>query len=313
MIRSFTVTNPSGNSLMMELENPKKSGYFVAGITGLGPQKADINTTRRAGSDGSIYNSAKVESRNIVITLIYYTDNTAGTDGQILDVEALRHRTYEFFPIKRKVTLHFVTDRRRASISGYIESNEIGFFTNMEGSQISIVCNDPWFISEDSGVTNLRLINTEPLLTFPICFDEVSAEDRNYLEFSKKKSRITGNIPYYGDLETGFTMTVICKSATGDIALSNDTHNETITISSSTIQRLTGSLISSGDRIVVTTHTGNKTAKLFRGSTVYNIIAAVNKQSKWLKLYSGNNELSATPTTGRVEVSIDLDILYEGM
>lgn len=313
MIRSFTVTNPSGNSLTMELENPKKSGYFVAGITGLGPQKADINTTRRAGSDGSIYNSAKVESRNIVITLIYYTDNTAGTDGQILDVEALRHRTYEFFPIKRKVTLHFVTDRRRASISGYIESNEIGFFTNMEGSQISIVCNDPWFISEDAGVTNLRLINTEPLLTFPICFDEASAENRNYLEFSKKKSRITGNIPYYGDLETGFTMTVICKSATGDIALSNDTHNETITISSSTIQRLTGSPISSGDRIVVTTHTGNKTAKLFRGSTVYNIIAAVNKQSKWLKLYSGNNELSATPTTGRVEVSIDLDILYEGM
>lgn len=298
---------------MMELENPRKSGYFVAGITGLGPQKADINTTRRAGSDGSIYNSAKVESRNIVITLIYYTDNTAGADGQILDVEALRHRTYEFFPIKRKVTLHFVTDRRRASISGYIESNEIGFFTNMEGSQISIVCNDPWFISEDAGVTNLRLINTEPLLTFPVYFDEESADPRNYLEFSKKKSRITGKIPYNGDLETGFTMTVLCKSATGDIALSNDTHNETITISSSTVQRLTGSLISSGDRIVVTTHTGNKTAKLFRGSTVHNIIAAVNKQSKWLKLYSGDNELSATPTTGRVEVSIDLDVLYEGM
>ena len=298
---------------MMELENPKKSGYFVAGITGLGPQKADINTTRRAGSDGSIYNSAKVESRNIVITLIYYTDNTAGTDGQILDVEALRHRTYEFFPIKRKVTLHFVTDRRRASISGYIESNEVGFFTNMEGSQISVVCNDPWFVSEDAGVTNLRLINTEPLLTFPVYFDEESAEDRNYVEFSKKKSRISGNIPYNGDLETGLALTVTCKSATGDIALSNDTHNETITISSSTVQRLTGSLISSGDRIVVTTHTGNKTAKLFRGSTVYNIIAAVNKQSKWLKLYSGNNELSATPTTGRVEVSIDLDVLYEGM
>ena len=298
---------------MMELENPKKSGYFVAGITGLGPPKADINTTRRAGSDGSIYNSAKVESRNIVITLIYYTDNTAGTNGQILDVETLRRRTYEFFPIKRQVTLHFVTDRRRASITGYVESNEIGLFTNMEGSQISIVCNNPWFVSEDAEVTNLRLINTEPLLTFPIYFDEETAENRNQLEFSKKKSRITGNIAYYGDLETGLALTVTCKSATGDIALSNDTHNETVTISSSTVQKLTGSAISSGDRIVVTTYTGNKTAKLFRGSTVHNIIAAINKQSKWLKLYSGNNELSATPTTGRVEVSIDLNVLYEGM
>lgn len=298
---------------MMELENPEKSGYFVAGITGLGPPKADVNTTRRAGSDGSIYNSAKVESRNIVITLIYYTDNTAGTDGQILDIETLRYRTYEFFPIKRKVTLHFATDRRRASITGYVEANEVGFFTNMEGSQISIVCNDPWFVSEDASVTNLRLINTEPLLTFPVCFDEASAVDRNYVEFSKKKSRISGNIPYNGDLETGLALTVTCKSATGDIALSNDTHNETVTISSQIVANLTGNAISSGDRIVVTTHTGNKTAKLFRGSTVYNIIAAVGKQSKWLKLYSGINEVSATPTTGRVEVSIDLDVLYEGM
>lgn len=313
MIRSFTVTNPSGNSLMMELENPKKSGFFVAGISGLGPPKADINTTRRAGSDGSIYNSAKVESRNIVITLIYHTDNTAGTDGQTLDIESLRYRTYKFFPIKRNVTLHFITDRRRASITGYVEANEVGLFTNMEGSQISIVCNDPWFISEDAGTTNLRLINTEALFEFPVYFDEATAANRSHVEFSRKKSRITGKIPYNGDLETGFTMTVACKSATGDIALSNDTHNETLTINSSVVQRLTNSAISSGDRIVVTTHTGGKTAKLFRGSTVYNIIAAVNKQSKWPKLYSGDNELSATPTTGRVEVSIDLDVLYEGI
>lgn len=309
MIRSLTVTNPSGTSLTMELENPKKSGFFVAGITGLGPPKADINTTRRAGSDGSVHNSSKVESRNIVITLMYYEDNVAGTDGTSLDVEQLRHKTYELFPIKRQVTLHFSTDRRKASITGYVESNEIGFFTNMEGSQISIICNNPWFISEDSGVTNLKLVNVEPLFQFPVSFTPYGGT----VTFSRKKRATRGTIPYYGDLETGLTMTIDCISNTGDILLSNDTFSEEMTILSANVKKLTGSYISAGDRIIVTTHTGQKTAKLFRGSSAYNIIAAVNKRAKWLKVYSGNNRLSAIPTTGRVEVSLDLTVLYEGL
>lgn len=309
MIRSFTVTNPSGNSLTIELENPKKSGFFVAGITGLGPPKADINTTRRAGSDGSIHNSSKVESRNIVITLMYYEDNIAGTDGTSLDVEQLRHKTYELFPIKRQVTLYFNTDRRKASITGYVESNEVGFFTNMEGSQISIICNNPWFISDDSGVTNLKLVNVEPLFQFPVSFTPYGGT----VTFSRKKRTITGIIPYYGDLETGLTMTIDCMSNTGDIRLSNDTFSEEMTILSANVKTLTGSYISAGDRIIVTTHTGQKTAKLFRGSSAYNIIPAVHKRSKWLKIYSGNNRLSAIPTTGRVEVSLDLTVLYEGL
>lgn len=288
----------------MALENPYESGFFVAGITGLGPPKADINTTRRAGSDGSVYNSAKVESRNIVITLIYYTDNKNN-----LDVEQLRHKTYEYFPIKRQVTLYFVTDRRRASITGYVESNEVGFFTNMEGSQISIICNDPWFVSEDSGLTNISLSNIEPLFEFPVQFTPYDGT----VEFSEKKKTVTGAIPYYGDLETGITMTIKCISATGDIALGNDSFSESMLISTQVVNDLTGAVISAGDRIVVTTYTGRKTARLYRGSTAYNIIAAINKTSKWLKLYSGMNRLSATPITGNVEVDIDLVVLYEGI
>lgn len=304
MIRSLTVTNPSKNSLTMELENPRKSGFFVAGITGLGPPKADINTTRKAGADGSVHNSSKVESRNIVITLIYYTDNE-----QFLDVEALRHKTYEFFPIKRQVTLYFKTDSRTASITGYVESNEIAFFTNMEGSQISIICNEPWFTSEDTGVTNLRLSNVEALFTFPFS----SLPPNNLIQFSRKKRDITGTIPYYGDLETGITMTISCLSATGNIVLSNTTYSESMTILSSMVNTLTGSPISAGDRIVVTTHTGRKTARLYRGTRSYNILAAVTKGSKWMKVYSGNNLLRATPSSGDVEVYIDLSVLYEGI
>lgn len=304
MIRSFKVTNPSGNSLEMELENPYKSGFFVAGITGLGPPKADINTTRRAGSDGSVFNSAKVESRNIVITLVYQTENKDN-----LDIEQLRHKTYEYFPIKRQVTLYFTTDRRQAHITGYVESNEVALFTNAEGSQISIICNDPWFVSDNTGLTNISLSNIEPIFTFPVKFTPYGGT----IEFSEKKKTVTGVIPYYGDLETGITMSIKCVSATGDIAISNDTFEESMLILTQTVKDLTGSVISAGDRIVITTYTGRKTARLYRGSRAYNIIAAINKTSKWIKLYSGVNNLSATPITGNVEVDLDLTVLYEGI
>ena len=304
MIRSFTVTNPSGNSLTMELENPKKSGFFVAGITGLGPPKADINTTRKAGSDGSVYNSSKVESRNIVITLIYYTDNE-NQDS----VEDLRHLTYKYFPIKKNVTLYFRTDTRRASITGYVESNEIGFFTSMEGSQISIICNDPWFTSEDSGVTNLKLSTVEPLFEFPVSFVPYDGT----IEFSRKKTIVTGKIPYYGDIETGFTMRIKCMSATGNVTISNMDTLENLVVDSSAINKLTNSPLQAGDIIEITTYTGRKTARLFRNNVYTNAIAAITKNSTWLKLYSGDNNLSAQSQSGRVEVSLDLVVLYEGI
>ena len=288
----------------MELENPRKSGFFVAGITGLGPPKADINTTRKAGSDGSVHNSSKVESRNIVITLIYYTDNENRNS-----VEDLRHLTYKYFPIKKNITLYFRTDTRRASITGYVESNEIGFFTNMEGSQISIICNDPWFTSEDSGVTNLKLSTVEPLFEFPVSFVPYGGT----IEFSKKKTIVTGKIPYYGDIETGFTMRIKCMSATGNITVSNMDTLESLVVDSSVINKLTNSPLKAGDIIEITTHTGRKTARLFRNNVYKNAIAAITKNSTWLKLYSGDNNLSAQSQSGRVEVSLDLVVLYEGI
>lgn len=69
MIKSVTVTNYLGESLKMELTNPYDSGIAITDITGIGPGKADINVTELTSSDGSLYNSARLGTRNIVMTL----------------------------------------------------------------------------------------------------------------------------------------------------------------------------------------------------------------------------------------------------
>lgn len=310
MIRSFTVTNPSNESLEIELENPGKSGFLAAGISGLGPPKADINTTSIAGFDGSIHNSSRVDSRNIVIPLVYVGD----------DIEELRHKTYKYFPIKKLVTLTFKTDTRIAAIDGYVESNEVSPFSSMEASQISIICNDPWFIDVSGSNVPMRLSNVDPLFQFPVEFVPEDGEENGTVEFSRVKQIVTGKIPYYGDMETGIKMTIRASSKTGNIIIANMDTREQMTIYSDIVKNLTkttsnptGTEISKGDEIIITTHTGKKRVQLFRNGKYKNIISAVDKTSNWFKLSRGINNFSCSPAQGDVEVIVENDILYEGL
>ena len=65
MIKSIKVTNPKGESLVLDLFHPEKSGLIVRSISGLGPPKANINSTDLATADGALYSSARASTRNI--------------------------------------------------------------------------------------------------------------------------------------------------------------------------------------------------------------------------------------------------------
>lgn len=90
MIRSVTITNPQGESLVLELAHPELSGLAVESITGLGPSKVNIGSSELATMDGSIFASARAQERNVVFTLIMLP---------IPDIETARQKTYKYFPI----------------------------------------------------------------------------------------------------------------------------------------------------------------------------------------------------------------------
>lgn len=137
MIKSITVTNYLGDSIKLDLARPEESGFVVTSVTGLGSGKANINMTEIATNDGSLYNSSRLPSRNIVISLKYLWQST---------IEDVRQLSYKFFPIKKKLTLLIETDNRQAEIEGYTEANDPNIFSKDEGSDISIVCPNPFFI-----------------------------------------------------------------------------------------------------------------------------------------------------------------------
>ena len=79
MIKNIQITSFRNETLTIELANPEKSGFAISGITGLGPVKAEINTTENGINDGAVFNSAHVGYRNIVLTLRFI-----GTDIETL-------------------------------------------------------------------------------------------------------------------------------------------------------------------------------------------------------------------------------------
>lgn len=197
MIKSITVTNYLGDSIKLELARPEESGFVVKSVTGLGSGKANINMTEVATNDGGLFNSSRLPSRNIVISLEYLWKNS---------IEEVRYLSYKYFPIKKKLTLLIETDTRQAEIEGYTETNEPNIFSKNEGSDISIICPNPFFyFAKDGGINTTIFYGVEPLFEFP--FGNESLYECLLL-MGEIQNQTEKTIVYSGDSEIGVTITI---------------------------------------------------------------------------------------------------------
>ncbi len=168
MIRSFTITNHLGNSVFLDIRKPESTGFLVSSVTGLGPVKAEISMSDISMFDGSIYAGSRLGSRNIVFNLVYFENN-----NEKLTVEQIRHRCYDIFPLKKEIKIVVTNDKGNFAIRGRVESNEIPIFSNAEGSQVSILCPDPYFEREETADTLHYISAVVPNFSFPVSFEAV--------------------------------------------------------------------------------------------------------------------------------------------
>lgn len=195
MIYSIVVTNYLGDRIKLELGKPDVSGFLIKSITGLGPAKANVNTTEVSTNDGSLFNSARLSQRNIVLDMVFI--NTVYGES----IEDLRQKSYKYFPLKKSVELTIETDNRYVKTTGYVESNEPNIFSSQEGTQISIICPDPYFYSageDGNNVTNFYSI--DPMFEFPFSNESL---DEPLLVFGEIQIKTEGVITYHGDSEIG--------------------------------------------------------------------------------------------------------------
>lgn len=302
MIKSIIVTNYRGDSIQLDLADPEKSGFLVKEISGLGPCKATINTTEVSTNDGSIYNSARLDARNIVLDLAFVGS----------DIETVRQLSYKYFPIKKELSLEIITDNRDCVTTGYVESNEPDIFSEEESASISIICPDAYFYSAKDGENITESYGETPMFEFPFCNDSLTEKLLIMGEIYQFTEVV---VAYDGDAEVGATITLHAIGEVTNPAIYNVETSEQMLIDTGKMETLTGSGFIAGDDIIICTVKGKKTVKLLRDGVYTNILNALDRNSDWFQLSKGENVLSYTAESGgsNLQIKIQNDVIYEGI
>lgn len=304
MIHSITVTNYLGNSIKLDLTRPELSGFIVKSVDGLGPVKGNINTVEVATNDGSIFNSARLNTRNPVLDLIFLE---SGTES----IEDIRHKSYKYFPIKKKVKLLIETDNRISETEGYVEQNEPTIFSNQEGCQISIICPYPYFYS--AGASNTTVFSgVKSLFEFPFSNESLNEPLLIMGEIIPRTEQV---VYYNGDAEIGIKIIINAIGEASDITILNVDTREVMSINTDKLASLTGSGIVAGDEITISTIKGDKSITLFRNGIHTNILNCLDKNADWFQLVKGDNTFAFTAKTGiqNLQLRIENRVIYEGI
>lgn len=305
MIRSITIRNYLNKEITLELARPEKSGLIVKSVEGLGPAKANINVTDISTSDGGIFNSSRLDKRNIVMNLGFLQSATES-------IEDIRQKTYMYFPIKKKVHLTVVTDNHTSETDGYVESNEPDIFSQNEGCSISIICPDPFFYSKDDNATSFS--GVEPSFHFPFANDSTTEP---LLEMGVLQNRTEQLIIYDGNSEIGMTINIHAMGAASNITILNVLTGDKMIINTDRLKTIMGTetAIIEGDTITITTTRGDKSITLLRDGVTTNILNCLDRGSKWFTLTKGDNIFSYDAETGATNLQFYIvnKVAYDGV
>lgn len=304
MIYTIIATNAKGDSVELDLANPWAGGIAVTGASGLGPAEGTINTVNFATSDGALFNSSRIKSRDIELNLKFLGS----------DIEAVRHKLLRYFRVKHPITLDFITDYRHTYITGHVEKNEIDIFSNSEGADLTIVCPNPFFKLRDpvKGKNSVRFTSSTPSFEFE--FEDPNA-DSPTLKFGEMTSTGETVVVYEGDADASTIVDIQFLGPATGLKLYNTTTQTRINIDTNEISRLFGSTIKAGDRLSISSGVGDKYVKAYRDGKVYNALSALDRDSDWIFLTPGDNLITVRADTGIENVAsiISFENLYESI
>ena len=276
------------NNILTLTQN--ESNYQLLSITGLNPPNAQINTSTIAGLDGSKFNSSKVESRNIVITLKINAD-----------IEANRINLYKYFATKEWCKFYYENENRNVYIDCYVENFECDLFVKNEIAQISLICPNPYFKDMETIIDDI----SKAIAAFKFPF---SINTNNYIPVSTIDTSKVTNVYNDSESETGMIIEVNVLNKINSLQIKNVSTGETFGVKYSFVEN---------DRIIIDTNKGEKSIKLIRDGLTSNIFTAMTKGSTFFQLDVGDNYFSYLVDDGvndnLVQIRFKHYTLYRGV
>lgn len=257
------------------LELTHNKNYVVSDIGGLNPPKARINLSDIAGMNGALFNSAKAETRNIVLTVLPQAP-----------VEQNRLALYRFAQVAQWCKIYYSNGSLDVQIEGYVEAVEGSLFSKAQTLQISIICPQPYFES-------LREIYND-ISSLISTFEFPFAIESDGIEFSYIEHNVLANVVNVGNVTTGV---LIYITARGDVVnpIIYDDKGGRIGLNMT---------LRSGEQVVIDTKSGERSVKLVSGVTETNIINKLMPDPSWFALLPGDNVFSYSAESGEDLMSI---------
>ena len=281
------IENVNGDVLLL---TGKEDKYQVISIDGLNPPNAQINTTTIVNLDGALFNSAKLETRNIVLLV--------KINGE---VETNRLNLYKLFRTKEWCRFYYTNGSREVFIDGYVQSVECGLFSNAETAQISIICPQPYFKS--LAEIYAEITNTLALFEFPFAINE-----NDPIPFSELLLNEATTIWNEAESECGMICTVTVLAPVGKIEIKNTTTGEDFVLVYS---------FQTNDKVTINTQKGSKSVRLLRGNAESNIFGAVQSGSKFIQIVPGMNTFEYLVDNGTanddVKIAVSFRYVYRGV
>ena len=269
-----------------QLELTNNPAYIVTSIDGLNPPDAVINTVRRAGHDGSVFNSATVNNRQIIID-IAVNGPACGN----------RNELFRFFRTARRTRLIYHNDYHDVYIDGWCKNAPVEYFGQKQIFQATLICPDPFWhgMTEVEGTTN----GIESLFEFPF-----SIEDS--ISFGEIDSTGAAYIWNPGTVESGLIIEI---NASGSATNPSIYH-----VNTDSFFKVTTSMIN-GDRLVINTRIDEKSVTLYTEGSPMNLIGVRASGSTWLTADPGMNQfiLRADSGVANLEANIRFVTNIEGV
>ena len=258
--------------------------FEIIEATGLNPVSASINSSSIPNYSGSIFNSAYVGNRNIVLSVKYKAYNS----------EARKELNSVFIP-SASVTLTI----GKYYIDGYVESTEYNIYNENIIIQISIICLYPYF---SNGIENtVKISNTVSLFQFPVAFPSSG------IPFSEAQEDISAVITNYGDIQVGCVIKIYISQYLNGFIINNSEHGQSMYLN------MTRAPLHSGDEVTIDTRFGKKSITLTSDTySMYNesILDYLDSVTNWIEIAPGENKITLDPPTGDTLTAIEAYITY---
>ena len=263
MFFTLHLDNQSGDRICM---TDTANKYMTSSVTGLSPPTGTINTAVYAGMDGSYLNNAFIEKRNIVITF----------EMRGINVEQRRQQLYKVVKTSRYVKVLYKTAAVDVYAEGYVETCDVTNFGQLVSGQISIICPDIYWYSNEPVYAVYSQISGAFYFPFP-------ESDKPFTlgTYGNTQDMVIEN----SGEKTGFIILIEALDDAATPTIYNADTGEYL--------QITGALLK-GDVITISTNTGHKTVTLTRNNVSGNIINRLVTGSTWLQMYEGENTFHVT-------------------